>query len=217
MATSTQLKAMRVGEGEDVGLTDGVFAVEPNRGLLHEVVRAEGAAKRQGTASTKTRAEVSGGRRKPFRQKGTGNARQGTNRAPQFAGGGVAFGPQPRSYAVKVNRKAYRKARAMALSLHAAEGSLGVFDAAFDAPSTKGAISLVAPWRDVRPMVVVLDPSELTAALSFRNLPRSLVLTPSELEVTDILWARSLLVSDAALRTLEGMLGVVTSDEEASA
>lgn len=218
MAASTTLKATRVGTGEDVELSEGVFAVEASRGLLHEVVKAEGAAKRQGTAATKSRGEVSGGRRKPFRQKGTGNARQGTIRAPQFAGGGVAFGPQPRSYAVKVNRKAYRKARTMALSLHASEGSLGVFDAGFDAPRTKDALALVATWREIRPIVVVVDPSEVTAALSFRNVPRSLVLTPSELEVTDILWAQSLLVSDAALASIEAMLGVAsTTDEEAPA
>lgn len=217
MATATTLTAARLGKGSDVELSAAVFAVEASRGLLHDIVRAEGAAKRQGTHATKTRAEVAGGRRKPFRQKGTGNARQGTTRASQFTGGGITFGPQPRSYAIKVNRKAYRKARAMALSLHASEGSIGVFDASFEAPRTKDALALLAPWREARPIVVVVDPAEEAAALSFRNLPRSLVLTPSELEVTDVLWAQSLLVSDAALAILERMLGTAVAAEKEAA
>lgn len=217
MATGTKLTAARLGKGSDVELSEAVFGVEASRGLLHDIVRAEGAAKRQGTHATKTRAEVSGGRRKPFRQKGTGNARQGTTRASQFTGGGITFGPQPRSYAIKVNRKAYRKARVMALSQHASEGSIGVFDASFEAPRTKDALALLAPWREARPIVVVVGPTEQAAALSFRNLPRSLVLTPFELEVTDVLWAQSLLVSDAALAILERMLGTATTAEKEAA
>ncbi len=115
-----------------------MFGLEPKESLLHEMVRAEQASRRQGTHATKTRGQVAGGRAKPFRQKGTGRARQGTTRSAQHAGGGVVFGPQPRSYSVKVNRKAYLKARKMALSLHASEGSIGVFDGAFDAPAHQG-------------------------------------------------------------------------------
>jgi len=194
--------------GGTVDLDPTVFGIEPVETLLHEVVKAEQAAKRQGTHATKSRGMVAGGRAKPWRQKGTGRARQGTTRAAQWTGGGVVFGPQPRSYAVKVNRKAHRKARCMAFSLHASAESIGVFDGRFDAPRTKDAIALVAQWRDDRPLLVVVDPSEESAALSFRNLPRSVVLTPAEVDVVDVLWARSLLVSRAALDSIVAMLRV---------
>ena len=192
--------------GTTVELDPAVFGVEPTETLLHEVVKAEQAGKRQGTHAVKSRGMVAGGRAKPWRQKGTGRARQGSTRAPQWTGGGVAFGPQPRSYAVKVNRKAYRKARCMAFSLHAASESIGVFDGRFDAPRTKDAIALVAQWRDDRPLLVVVDPTEESAALSFRNMPRSLVLTPGEVQVVDLLWARSLLVSQTALESVTAFL-----------
>ena len=200
------LTAPVLGGTTTVDLDPAVFGVEPTETLLHEVVKAEQAAKRQGTHATKSRGMVAGGRAKPWRQKGTGRARQGTTRASHWTGGGVTFGPQPRSYAVKVNRKAHRKARCMALSLHAASESIGVFDGGFDAPRTKDALALVARWRDDRPLVVVVDPAEESAALSFRNIPRSLVLTPSEVEVVDLLWARSLLVSATALESVTAML-----------
>src|SRR3954462_4977844 len=145
------LQAPNVGGKGRTELLESVFGLAPKESLLHEMVRAEQASRRQGTHATKTRGQVAGGRAKPFRQKGTGRARQGTTRAGQFAGGGVVFGPQPRSYAVKVNRKAYLKARRMALSLHAAADSVGVFDGAFDAPRTKDAIELMAKWRQDRP------------------------------------------------------------------
>lgn len=201
------LTAPRIGSGGSVDLDEAIFGIEPTESLLHEAVKAEQAGKRQGTHATKSRGMVAGGRAKPWRQKGTGRARQGTTRAPQWTGGGVVFGPQPRSYALKVNRKAYRAARCMALSLHASAQSLAVFDGAFDAPRTKDALALVAQWREERPLVVVVDSAEEAAALSFRNLPRAVVLTPYEIEVVDLLWARSLLVSESALGTLGTLLG----------
>ena len=141
-----------------------------------------------------------------LRQKGTGRARQGTTRAAQFTGGGAVFGPQPRSYAVKVNKKAYRKARCMGLSQHAAGGSLGVFDAAaFSAPKTKDALKLVDGWAEA-PLVVVVGSEEEAAALSFRNIPRSAVLTPTEVDLTSLLWARRLLISTTALDELSAAL-----------
>ena len=215
------LQAPNVGGKGKTALQDAVFGVEARESLLHEMVRAEQASRRQGTHSTKTRGEVAGGRAKPFRQKGTGRARQGTTRAAQFAGGGVVFGPQPRSYAVKVNRKAYLKARRMALSLHAASDSIGVFDGAFDAPRTKDAVALIAKWREDRPLVVVIDDVEDAAAYSFRNLPKTVVLTVDELGVEAILWARSLLVSEAALDRIHWVLGereavAVTADAPAA-
>lgn len=201
------LTAPIVGGKGTVPLPEAVFAVEASSGLLHEVVTAENAGRRQGTHATKTRGMVAGGRAKPFRQKGTGRARQGTTRAAQFTGGGVVFGPQPRSYAVKVNKKAYRKARCMGLSQHARLGSIGVFEAdAFADPKTKDALKLVDGWMEA-PLVVVVQPDEEAAALSFRNLPRSAVLTPAEVGVGDLLWARRLLVSTAALEEIVRTLG----------
>ena len=129
--------------------------------------------------------------------------REGTTRAPQFAGGGVVFGPQPRSYAVKVNKKAYRKARCMGLSQHAGAGTIGVFEAdAFTNPKTKDALLLIDGWAERAPLVVVVHPDEEPAALSFRNIPRSAVLTPSEVGLTELLWARRVLISKLALAEL---------------
>ncbi|MBM3680151.1 MAG: 50S ribosomal protein L4 [Actinobacteria bacterium] len=201
------LTAPIVGGKGSVPLPEAVFGVEASAGLLHEVVTAENAGRRQGTHATKTRGMVAGGRAKPFRQKGTGRARQGTTRAAQFTGGGVVFGPQPRSYAVKVNKKAYRKARCMGLSQHARLGTIGVFAAGgFESPKTKDALKLVDGWMQA-PLVVVVQPEEEAAALSFRNLPRSAVLTPAEVGVGDLLWARRLLVSEAALAEIVRTLG----------
>ncbi len=202
------LVAPLVGSSETFALDATVFGIEPAEGLLHECVKAEAAGKRQGTHAAKTRGMVAGGRAKPYRQKGTGRARQGTTRAVQFTGGGVVFGPQPRRYDLKVNRKAYRKARCMGLSLHAQTGTLAVLDAdAFEAPRTKDALALLGQWQGDRPLLIVLDESETAAALSFRNVERVAILTPLELEVTFLLWARSLLVSKRALEAITGMLG----------
>ena len=203
--------------GADIGtvdLSEALFAAPINAAVLHQVVTAQLAGRRTGTHDTKTRGEVRGGGAKPYRQKGTGRARQGTIRAPQFKGGGVVFGPTPRSYAVKVNRKAARKARAIGLSQHARAGSLGVFDAStFTAPRTKDALALIADWRTARPLVVCVSLGEADAALSFRNIPKVVVVAPHELEVTDLLWARSLLVSQNALEQLSSW---GPSEEEAS-
>ena len=197
------LTAPIIGGKGTVPLPDSVFAVEVGPALMHEVAKAEAAGRRQGTHATKSRGMVKGGRAKPFRQKGTGRARQGTTRAPQFAGGGVVFGPQPRSYAVKVNKKAYRKARCMGLSQHAGAGTIGVFEAAaFTNPKTKDALLLIDGWAERAPLVVVVHPDEESAALSFRNIPRSAVLTPSEVGLTELLWARRVLVSKLALADL---------------
>jgi large subunit ribosomal protein L4 len=185
---------------KDVTLEAEVFGAEVNAHLLHETVRAELNARRAGTRGAKTRGLVSGGRAKPWRQKGTGRARAGTIRAVQFTGGGVAFAPTMRSFDVKVNRKARRSALRGALSQHAANGTLGVLDgSAFEAPSTKAARSLVESWGKSAPLVIVATEEDETLVKSFRNLPRTLVTTPSELEVSTVLWAKSLLISEAAL------------------
>ena len=143
--------------GGTVTLDATAFEARFNMPLVHEAVRAELNARRRGTASTLTRGKVSGGGAKPWRQKGTGRARQGSIRAPHFAGGGTVFGPTPRSYTVKVNRKARRAALRSALSVHAQRDSLAVFDASvFDAPSTSQAASLLADWGADSPTLVLL-------------------------------------------------------------
>jgi large subunit ribosomal protein L4 len=199
------ISAPLVGGKEQVDLRDEVFGVPANGALLHEAVKAELAGHRQGTHSAKSRGEVAGGASKPWRQKGTGRARQGTIRAPQWAGGGVVFAKKPVDHSLKINKKAARKARNMALSQHAANGTIGVFDAtSFEAPKTKDAVALLEPWRSERPCLVVLAPAEDNAGLSFRNVDRTSVVSVDELEVADVLRARTLLVSKAALNTLSG-------------
>jgi len=186
-------------------LDEGIFASDVKPHLVHEAVRAELNARRAGTQSAKSRGLVAGGRGKPWRQKGTGRARAGTIRAPQFTGGGVAFPPQPRGYAVKVNRKAYRSALRGALSSHASEGTLAVLDkSAFDEPSTKKAAAFLESWGQERPVLVVANDDETGLVKSFRNLDRVVVIPPSEVEVAAVLWARALLVSEAALEAVQG-------------
>jgi large subunit ribosomal protein L4 len=195
-------KATLVGgkSAKDVSLDAEVFGADVKPHLLHETVRAELNARRAGTRGAKTRGLVSGGRAKPWRQKGTGRARAGTTRAPQFTGGGVVFAPTMRSFDVKVNRKARRSALRGALSNHASNGTLGVLDASgFETPSTKQARGLVEGWGKDLPLLVVATEEEETLIKSFRNLPKSLVTVPSELEVATIVWARSILISEAAL------------------
>ncbi len=187
-----------------------------NGPLVHQSVRAEQAARRRGTAATKTRGMVSGGGAKPWRQKGTGRARAGSSRSPIWTGGGTVFGPQPRSYTFKVNRKEQRAALRSALSLHAGRGSLAILDAgAFAAPKTSDAFDLLDDWGQDGPTLVVLGVEESNAALSFRNLARVAVLTAPSVGVTDLLAAASLLVSQAALDELTAR--AATSDARSAA
>ena len=187
-----------------VELEAGVFGAELKPHLIHEVVRAEAAAARAGTRGAKSRGQVAGGRAKPWRQKGTGRARQGTIRAPQFQGGGVAFPPTMRSFAIKVNRKARRSALRGALSSHAGAETIAVVDpSGLDAPSTKTAASLLDAWGPELPLLIVCGADEDTLAKSFRNLKRVGVTTPGSLEVRDLAWARSVLVSQSALPDVE--------------
>ncbi len=197
------LNASGGGGASDVSLDEGVFGSEVKAHLVHEAVRSEQNARRQGTQAAKSRGLVSGGRAKPWRQKGTGRARQGTIRAPQFTGGGVAFAPSPRGYEVKVNKKALKAALRSALSDHANAGTIAVIDGGFDAPSTKQASQLLADWGQATPTLVVIHEDEEALAKSFRNLDRVVVTVPSELEVTQVVWARSLLVSQAALDAVQ--------------
>ena len=199
------MKAPVLGGKTEANVDDAVFGADVKPHLVHEAVRAELNAHRQGTRAAKSRGMVSGGRSKPWRQKGTGRARQGTIRAPQFKGGGVAFAPTPRDFSVKVNKKALKAALRSALSDHAQAGTLALFDgASFETPSTKDAVSLLSDWGQQTPTVVVIHEDEEGAAKSFRNLHRVLVTVPSELEVAQVVWARSLLVSQAALDAVQG-------------
>jgi large subunit ribosomal protein L4 len=192
------------GAKQDVSLDEAIFGAELRPHLVHETVRAELNARRAGTRGAKSRGLVSGGRAKPWRQKGTGRARAGTIRAPQFTGGGVAFPPVMRGFEVKVNRKARRAALKSALSAHAQAGSLALVDGAtFDTPSTKGAVDLLADWGKETPLLVVATEAEELVVKSFRNLDRVLVTVPEELEVAELVWARSLLVTRAALPLIE--------------
>ena len=189
---------------KDVSLDEAVFGVELKPHLVHEAVRAEANSHRQGTGAAKSRGLVSGGRAKPWRQKGTGRARQGTIRAPQFTGGGVAFPPMPRSFDLKVNKKAMKAAFRSALSDHAQAGTIAIVDpSTFGAPSTKDAVALLEKWDKKTPTVIVVADGEESLAKSFRNLQKVIVTLPSELEVAHIVWARSLLVSQAALDAVQ--------------
>jgi large subunit ribosomal protein L4 len=193
---------------KQVELDDAVFAAEVKPHLVHETVRAELNAQRAGTRGAKSRGLVSGGRSKPWRQKGTGRARAGTTRAPHWTGGGVAFPPTMRSFEVKVNRKARRAALCGALSAHAQAGTLGLVDgAAFGEPSTKAAAALVEAWAKELPLVVVASDGDENLRLSFRNLPKVAVVAPSELDVAAVVWARSLLVSQSALAGVHARAG----------
>ena len=192
-----------LGATTKVKLDGGAFAADFHGPLVHQSVRAEQAARRRGTAASKTRGMVSGGSAKPWRQKGTGRARAGSSRSPIWAGGGIVFGPQPRSYTFKVNRKEQRAALASALSLHAERGSIAILDAgAFKAPKTSQAFDLLDDWNQSRPTLVVLGAEESAAALSFRNIARVAVLSADNVGVTDLLGAASLLVSEPALQAL---------------
>lgn len=196
-------------KARELSLEDAVFSAEVRPHLVHETVRAEMAAARAGTRGAKSRGMVAGGRAKPWRQKGTGRARQGTIRAPQFEGGGVAFPPTMRSFDLKVNRKARKAALRGALSDHAGRGTIAVVDgAAFgETPSTRSAATFLSAWGADRPLLVLVTPEEEVVARSFRNIPKALVLETPDLEVGALVWARSLLVTEAALARVQEVAG----------
>ncbi len=197
------LSAPVLGGSGKVALDSGAFEARFNMPVVHEAVRAELNARRRGTASTKTRGEVSGGGAKPWRQKGTGRARAGSSRSPVWTGGGTVFGPTPRGYTFKINRKARRVALRSALSLHAGRESLAVFDAtAFSEPSTKQAAALLAEWGAAAPTLIVLHEVEAAAGLSFRNLAGASALAVEDAGVADLVGAASLLISEGALPAL---------------
>jgi large subunit ribosomal protein L4 len=186
-----------------VKLDDAAFGARFNGPLVHECVRAELNARRQGTAATKTRGEVRGGGAKPWRQKGTGRARAGSSRSPIWTGGGITFGPKPRRYTFKVNRKERRAALRSALSAHADRGTIAILDPSpFGEPSAKQAYELIAEWAAGGSVLVVLSEEQADVALSFRNLARVGVLPADGVGVADLVGAASLLLTEEALAQL---------------
>jgi large subunit ribosomal protein L4 len=197
-------KGKKVGTAE---LADGVFGIEPNTFVVHHVVRSQMAARRSGTHATKTRGMVSGGGKKPWRQKGTGRARQGTTRAPQWKGGGAVFGPHPRSYAFKVPNKVVKLAMRSALSAKLADEAIFVIDGfSFDKPATKLAADLLQSLGITGRVTIVVENDDINAMLSFRNLPRVRVITASESNTYDLVDNAAVLFTKPALTWLEGVL-----------
>jgi large subunit ribosomal protein L4 len=201
-------KATVLGKTTKADLPKEIFAEPFHQSLVHEAARADLNARRRGTASTLTRGEVSFTTAKAWRQKGTGRARVGSLGVPNRFGGGVAFGPKPRKYTVKVNRKARRRAMRSALSVHAERGSVAVLDAStFETPSTKTAAQALAKWGARSPILVLVTAEEIGAMKSFRNLPRTHVLEVGAAGVADVIGAAAVVISETALDTLKERLG----------
>lgn len=198
------VKGAKVGEA---ALADAVFGIDPNGFVVHQVVRSQLAAQRQGTHDTKTRGQVRGGGVKPWKQKGTGRARQGTIRAPQWAGGGVVFGPHPRSYGFKVPKKVVKLAMRSALSAKLAENVLYVIDGfGLSVPSTKTAAGVLQALGIRGRVTVVVANDDAVAIQSLRNIKTVRVITASESNVYDLVDNTALLFTKAALEQLEGVL-----------
>ncbi len=188
MTTTVDLKTQDGGTAGTVTLDAELFGIEPNLAVLHQVVTAQLAARRSGSANTKTRAEVRGGGAKPYRQKGTGRARQGSIRAPQFTGGGIVHGPKPRSYRKKINKKMNRLALCSALSDRAQSERVVVVDQwQFATPKTKDAVSVLENLELDGKVMMVVAPTDDTAIRSFRNLPSVQLVQAAELNAYDVL------------------------------
>ena len=188
MTTTVDLKTQDGGTAGTVTLDAELFGIEPNLAVLHQVVTAQLAARRSGSANTKTRAEVRGGGAKPYRQKGTGRARQGSIRAPQFTGGGIVHGPKPRSYRKKINKKMNRLALCSALSDRAqSERVVVVYQWQFATPKTKDAVSVLENLELDGKVMMVVAPTDDTAIRSFRNLPSVQLVQAAELNAYDVL------------------------------
>ena len=172
----------------EIELSDAVYGIEPNTAVMHQVIKAQLANWRQGTHSTKGRSEVSGGGAKPWRQKGTGRARQGSIRAPQWIGGGVVFGPTPHLYTQRMNNKEVKLAMRSALSAKIADNELVVLDDySFEKPSTKEATKMLkALGVEGKRLTIIVRDEDVDAYLSFRNIPRTIILTPEEVTAYDL-------------------------------
>ena len=192
---------------KDAELSAAVFEIEPNVHVMHEVVRSQRAARRQGTHDTLTRGQVRGGGKKPWRQKGTGRARQGTIRAPQWAGGGTVFGPHPRSYAFKVPAKVVKLAMRSALSAKLADGEIVVVDQlTFEKPSTKQAVEVLKNLGLEGRVTIIVPDDDVNTFLSFRNLSKVRMIGVSELNTLDFIDNKALVLTEAALTRIEEVL-----------
>ena len=202
------LKAPVLGKQSKADLPKEIFSEPFHESLVHQAARADLNARRRGTHSSLTRGEVSMTGAKAWRQKGTGRARVGALSVPHRYGGGAAFGPKPRNYAFKVNRKARRRAMRAALSVHAERGSVAVLDgSAFDKPATKQAAEALAKWGAEAPTLVLVTPDEEAVAKSFRNIPRVQVASADAAGVADVIGAASLVVTEASLEELASRAG----------
>lgn len=192
----------------EIELNDAIFGIEPNEAVLFDAIVAQRASLRQGTHKTKGRSEVSGGGRKPWRQKGTGRARQGSIRSPQWRGGGIVFGPTPRSYAYKLPKKVRRLALKSALSSKVAETNFLVVDAlTLDAPKTKEFVKVLADLSvESKSLIVTADVNE-NVALSARNIPGVTVLTAEGINVLDLVSANKVVITKDAVAKIEEVLG----------
>ena len=216
--TSVDVKTSAGKKAGTADLDAEIFGIEPNLPVMHQVVTAQLAARRAGTHSTKTRAERRGGGAKPWRQKGTGRARQGSIRAPQWRGGGIAHGPKPRDYSQRTPKKMIRLALRSALSDRAADGKVIVVDDfAFDAPKTSEAVKTISALglENEGRVLVVLTAADANAALSFRNIPNVHVLPTGELNAYDVLVSDTVVFAKAALPT--SAPAEKSADEEAPA
>jgi large subunit ribosomal protein L4 len=199
------IKQRSGGDAGTVELAEAIFGIEPNTAVMHQVVTAQLAARRSGTQSTKTRAEVRGGGAKPWKQKGTGRARQGSIRSPQWVGGGVALGPKPRSYAQRTPKKMVRLALRSALSDRASEGKVIVVDDwGFDTPRTKDAKAALAAIGATGKVLLVLDGADVTAWKSFRNLTDVHLLEAGQLNAYDVLVSDVVVFTRSTLPSAEG-------------
>lgn len=207
MAT-IEIKDVKGAAAGTAELAESVFGIEPNMHVMHHVVKAQRASWRQGTANTRTRGQVRGGGKKPWRQKGTGRARQGTIRAPQWVGGGTVFGPHPRSYAFRVNNKEVKLAMRSALSAKLADKELVVVDAFnFEKPSTKQAVAaLKALECEGRRITLVIADDDINTFLSFRNIDRVNVLPVSYANTMELVDNKVLVMTMDALNRLEEVL-----------
>jgi large subunit ribosomal protein L4 len=211
-------KAPVLGKTTKADLPDELFSEPFHQSLVHEAARADLASRRRGTASTLTRGEVAFTTAKAWRQKGTGRARVGALGVSSRFGGGVTFGPKPRHYTVKVNRKARRRAMRSALSVHAERDSVAILDVgAFDTPSTKSAAQALAKWGAKNPVLLILTAEETNVMKSFRNIPRTTVLEVGATGVADVIGAAAIVISESALKVLEERLGAAEKATEAVA
>ena len=191
----------------NITLSETVWGIEPNDAVLYDAIRLAQNSLRQGTADTKTRSEVSGGGRKPYRQKGTGRARQGSIRAPHYPGGGIVFGPHPRSYSIKMNKKERRLALKSALSYKVIESELVILDNLnIESNKTKDMVKVLSDLKLAKKTLIVVDELNENLILATRNLENIVLLAANEINVLDIVGSDNMLVTEAAVKKIEEVL-----------